>query len=135
MQEPDAEVNSLNAIATTVIDSLKSFLITFWEFPKVPVDERLSAGSLLVEYLFPLLLDDYILEDQLLQFMYEVTMIKKAEFKNLLFDLLELTLSSDQMKVFTEKLFTVLAKKILNQEVLTNQQNKPSKKDFDMIYF
>jgi hypothetical protein len=67
--------------------------------------------------------------------MYEVTMIKKAEFKNLLFDLFELTLSSEQMKVFVEKLFTALSKKILNQEILTNQQNKPSKKDFDMIYF
>jgi len=46
-----------------IIDCIKSYLIAFWEFPKINVDERLAVGSLLMEYLFPLLLDDYLVED------------------------------------------------------------------------
>lgn len=32
---------------------------------------------MLIEYLFPLILDDYIMEEQLLQFLYEVVLINK----------------------------------------------------------
>ena len=95
LNEPDAEINNLKVICCTIIDHLKSYLITFWEFTKIPVDERLVVGSMLVEYLFPLVLDDYLMEDQLLQFLYEVTMIKKAELRDLIFDLFEMHLSSD----------------------------------------
>jgi hypothetical protein len=66
IEEPDAEVNAYRPICKQIIDFLKSYLITFWEFPKVPVDERLAVGSMLIEYLFPLILDDYLMEEQLL---------------------------------------------------------------------
>lgn len=95
IEEPDAEVNDYRSVCCTIIDYLKSYLITFWEFRKVPTDERLAVGSMLIEYLFPLILDDYLMEEQLLQFMYEVTMIKKMELKNLILDLFEMHLSSD----------------------------------------
>jgi hypothetical protein len=95
LEEPDAEVNNHRQVCTIIIDYLKSYLITFWEFPKVPIDERLTVGSMLIEYLFPLILDDYLMEDQLIQFMYEVTMIKKIELKNLILDLFEMHLSVD----------------------------------------
>lgn len=121
IQEPDAEINNLRIICCTIIDCLKSFLITFWEFPKIPVDERLAVGSMLIEYLFPLLLDDYLMEEQLIQFMYEVTMIKKVELKNLILDLFEMHMSPDQLKVFVQKLMQALSKKILNVEILINQ--------------
>lgn len=84
------------------------------------MDERLAVGSILIEYLFPLVLDDYLMEEQLLQFLYEVTMIKKEELKNLIFDLLEMHLSHDQLKVFIQKLVGALTKKILNVEILIN---------------
>jgi len=66
LEEPDAEVNSLKTICTNIVDCLKSYLITFWEFPKINVDERLAVGSMLVEYLYPLILDEYLMEEQLL---------------------------------------------------------------------
>lgn len=59
-------MHNLRFICMTIIDSLKSYLIAFWEFPKVPVDERLAVGSMLIEYLYPLVMDEYIMEDQLL---------------------------------------------------------------------
>ena len=83
-----------------IIDYLKSYIITFWEFAKVPIDERLAVGSILIEYLFPLVLDDYLMENQLLQFLNEITMIRKQELKNLMFDLFEMHLSTEQLKIF-----------------------------------
>jgi len=135
LEEPDAEVNHYKEICRKIIDYVKSYLITFWEFPKVAVDQRLSVGSMLIEYLFPLILDDYLMEEQLIQFLYEVTMIKKQELKDLIFDLLELHLSPDQLKVFIQMFMRYLTKKMLNIDMLMNQNGKPTKKDFDMTYF
>ena len=135
LEEPGAEVNNYKEICRKIIDYIKSFLITFWEFPKVAVDQRLAVGSMLIEYLFPLILDDYLMEEQLIQFLYEVTMIKKQELKDLIFDLLELHLSPDQLKVFIQNFMRYLTKKMLNIDMLMNQNGKPTKKDFDMTYF
>lgn len=62
IEEPNAVVNNYSKVCTDIIDYLKSFLITFFEFPKVPLDQRLTVGSILIEYLFPLILDDYLME-------------------------------------------------------------------------
>lgn len=62
-------------------------------------------------------------------------MIKKDELKDLIFDLFEMNLSSDQLKVFISKLMTCLCKKIINVEIIINNQNKPTKKEFEMTYF
>jgi hypothetical protein len=94
-EEPNSEVNNYKNVSSQIIDYLKSYLITFWEFPKVPIDLRLAVGSILIEYLFPLILDDYLMEDHLVQLMYEVTMIRKDELKNLILDLFEMHLSVD----------------------------------------
>lgn len=101
----------------------------------MPIDERLAVGSMLIEYIFPLILDDYLMEEQLIQFMYEVTMIKKEELKNLILDLFEMHLSVDQLKVFIQKFMKHITKKILNLDILINQSGKPSKKEFDMTHF
>lgn len=47
-------------------------------------------------------------------------MIKKDELKDLIFDLLEIHLSLDQLKTLMTKLMTPLTKKILNVEILIN---------------
>ena len=50
--------------------------------------------------------------------MYEVTMIKKQELKNLILDLFEIHLSPEQMKVFIAKFVKYISKKILNINIL-----------------
>lgn len=62
-------------------------------------------------------------------------MIRKQELKNLIFDLFEMHLSIDQLKVFIQKLIKYITKKIVNNEILINNSNKPTKKEFDMTYF
>lgn len=135
IQEPDAEVHELKRVCGAIIDCLKSFLIAFWEFPKLAVDERLALGSILVEYLFPLVVDSYLMEEQLLQFLYEVTLIPKPELTKLILDLLEAHLAKEQMEIFVAQLMKPLVKKILNVEIVVAVQGKPAKKDFDMTYF
>jgi hypothetical protein len=50
---------------------------------------------LLVEYLFPLILDDYLMADEFLKFLFEVIIIKKNEYKELLFELFEIHFSNE----------------------------------------
>jgi Kip1 ubiquitination-promoting complex protein 1 len=95
LEEPMSHVHNYNKACQAIIDCLKSFVITFWEYQHIAVDQRLAVGSVLVEYLFPLILDDYLMEEQLLQFFYEVTMIKKNELRDLIFDMFEMNLSGD----------------------------------------
>lgn len=47
-------------------------------------------------------------------------MIKKDELKDLIFDLFEMNLSTDQLRVFISKLMNCLTKKILNVEIIIN---------------
>lgn len=89
----------------------------------------------MIEYLYPLLLDDYIMENQLLQFLHEVIIIKQPHFKSLIFDLFSLHMSSEQLKVFVSKLMRFLSRKILNTEIIVNNNNRPSKKDHNMTDF
>ena len=63
IDEPFAEVNGYKPVATQIIDCIKSYLVTYYEYKNLGVDQRLAIGSILLEYLFPLLLDDYIMED------------------------------------------------------------------------
>jgi hypothetical protein len=95
IEEPNAEINNYSIVCKKIIDCLKNYLIKYFEFPKVPLDQRLTVGSILIEYLFPLILDDYLMEVQMLQFLYEVTFIKKKELMDLIMDLLEMHLSPD----------------------------------------
>ena len=65
-EEPVSHINNLGMICNSIIENLKSFLITFWEFPKIPVDQRLAVGSMLLEYIYPLIQNDLLMEEQML---------------------------------------------------------------------
>mmetsp|Transcript_13627 Transcript_13627/g.23196 ORF Transcript_13627/g.23196 Transcript_13627/m.23196 type:complete len:774 (+) Transcript_13627:464-2785(+) len=135
-QEPDAEVQKSTAVCGRIIDSIKEYLIAFWEFPKIPIDERLALGSVLIEYLFPLVLDDYLMLDQFWPFMHQVVMIGKPEFKNLILDLIEMHLSSDQLRVFVQKFMRLSILKCQSMSILVNHMGKPaSRRPFDLLNF
>lgn len=63
LEEPDAEVNNHRTVALNIIEYLKSYLVKFNEFQGLPVDKKLAVGSLMIEYLYPLIMDDYIMEE------------------------------------------------------------------------
>ena len=49
-----------------IIEFMKRYLESFHEFDRINFDKRLCVGSLLVEYLFPLILDEYLMADEFL---------------------------------------------------------------------
>lgn len=128
LEEPDSEVHNHRKVAYQIIEYLKAYLVKFGEYPMLPVDRKLTVGSLLIEYLYPLVMDEYLLEEQLLQFLFEVTMIGQASFRNLIFDLFILHLSPEQLKVFVAKLMKCLTKKILNTPLLVGAGSKKPNK-------
>jgi hypothetical protein len=52
-------------------------------------------GSILFEYLLPLMNDSYIMEDIMVQFFFELAMISKPEFLDLIIKVLEIHCSAD----------------------------------------
>jgi len=91
---------------------------------------------MLIEYLYPLIMDDYLMDDQFLQFMYDVELISQDQLKHLMLNLLEMHFNPQQMTQFTKKFMKALTKKILNQQILVNKNGKPMKiKDIEMTYW
>lgn len=66
LDEPSSEVHNHRKVAFMIIEYLKAYLVKFGEYPMLPVDRKLTVGSLLIEYLYPLVMDEYLLEEQLL---------------------------------------------------------------------
>ena len=54
----------------------------------------------------------------------------------MMFNILEVHLSPNQMKALVKSFMRAMTKKLLNQQILINRNGKPMKmKDFEMIYF
>jgi len=63
VDEPYGEINGYKVVAHQIIECLKTYLVSYYEYQNIAIDQRLAFGSILIEYLFPLILDDYIMED------------------------------------------------------------------------
>jgi hypothetical protein len=57
------------------MEAIKSYVVTFNEFPNLNEDLKLMVGSIIWEYLIPIMNDHYIMEDQIVQFFYELVNI------------------------------------------------------------
>lgn len=53
------------------------------------------VGSILYEYLIPLTHDQYIMEDLILYFYFELTMIPKKEYYDIIIKTMEIHFSTD----------------------------------------
>lgn len=49
------------------------------EYKSLAVEERLLVGSVLLEYLTPLIADNYIFESQMMQFLRQLMLDKKVD--------------------------------------------------------
>jgi hypothetical protein len=59
------------------------------------IDEKLMVGSILWEYLIPLMQDPYVMEDLIIQFFFELVMIPKPEFYELIVKTIEIHFSGE----------------------------------------
>ena len=70
------------------------------------------VGSILFEYLIPLMNDQYIMEDLIVQFFFELVMIPKPELYDLIVKTLEIHMSTEQLIDWTSLFMTILCRKI-----------------------
>ena len=84
---------------------------------KVSVDEKLSVGCMLMEYLMPLMEDPYYLEGQILQFLSELATLKKAALTNATFRVFELSFSDEYLGRWTQSLMQCCCKRLVQQNL------------------
>jgi|LakMenEpi03Aug12_release.lakeMendotaPanAssembly.Ray.scaffolds.fasta_scaffold122326_4 hypothetical protein len=62
-----------------LLDQFKNYIAAFNapEFKHVSQDERFLVGSVILEYLTPLLADDYVFKKQIMDFFFQLMIIKK----------------------------------------------------------
>lgn len=74
INEPDCFINGYYNPGVQVMDFFRDFVIGFCheQNGRISIDERLSVGCLLLEYLMPIMEDAYFLEAQVLHFLTEL---------------------------------------------------------------
>ena len=133
MNEPDCQVNNYYSTAMFIQETIKRYVVTFYEYAHVNVDERLMVGSILFEYLIPLMNDKYIMEDIIIQFFFELVMIPKPEFLELIVKVLEVHCSPEQLIEWTSLFMSILCRKI-NEIQLTKSEKETTNKEFELNY-
>ena len=63
INEPECMVNNYYSTAMFIMETIKRYVVIYYDFPHLSQDERLMVGSVLFEYLIPLMSDKYIMED------------------------------------------------------------------------
>jgi len=67
------------------MDHLKSYVMVYPNYKSISEDERMIIGSIILEYLAPLMEDTHIFENHIIQFFYELALIKKEHISDLVF--------------------------------------------------
>ena len=74
INEPECNVKDLNSSIIYLIEAIKRFVFVYFDFPALSEDYRLIAGSVIWEYLLPIITrSHYLLEYQVVQFFYEIS--------------------------------------------------------------
>jgi hypothetical protein len=78
-----------------LVETVKRYIVAYYEFPNLDIDQRLMVGSILWEYLIPLMNDKYIMEDLIIQFFFELVMVPRPEFYDIVIKTIEIHFSID----------------------------------------
>ena len=63
IQEPDCFIHNYYSTAYNLVETVKRYVVAYYEYENVSEDERIMVGSILWEYLIPMMNDPYIMED------------------------------------------------------------------------
>lgn len=132
INEPDCQINNYYSTASFIQETIKRYVVTYYEFPDLSIDERLMVGSILFEYLMPLMNDSYIMEDIIVQFFFELVMIPKPEFFELIVKTMEVHCSIEQLIDWTQLFMSSLCRKI--NEIQLAKSERETNKEFDLNY-
>lgn len=116
VQEPTCHVKSYYSCAFYLIDLLKRYVMsTNQEFKSMNLDLKLMVGSIIWEYLYPLLADDpFLMEDQLVQFLFESQNIQIPGLIEIILDSMEIHFSNEQMLKWTATFMSIVSRKTSN---------------------
>lgn len=138
IHEPDCQINNYYSTAMFIVETIKRYIVTYLEdgdgseMTMAKVDEKLMVGSILWEYLVPLMQDPYIMEDLIIQFFFELVMIPKPEFYSLIVKTMEIHFSGEQLIAWTSLFMNILCRKI--SEIQIAKAEKETNKEFDLYY-
>ena len=112
INEPDCLIKNYYITSHFILDAIKRYVVVYYEYPHLSEDEKLMVGSVLFEYLIPLMNDKYILEDFIIQFFFELSMINKSEFFTLIIKTMEIHFSNEQLLEWTASFMSLLCERI-----------------------
>ena len=121
INEPDCLINSYYDPGVQVMDFFRDFVIGFCHDQNagISIDERLSVGCLLVEYLMPIMEDPYFLEAQVLHFLTELVQLSKPELTEAAYRVFDIQFSDEYLSKWVAHLIQACCKRLV-QKPLTS---------------
>lgn len=97
INEPDCSINCFYNSGIKVMDFFRDFIVGFCheQNSQISIDERLSVGCLLMDYLMPIMEDGYFHEAQVLHFLCELAQLDKAELTQIAYQIFEICFSEE----------------------------------------
>ena len=98
-----------------LVDQFKNYIMAFNapEYKHVSQDERFLVGSVILEYLTPLLADDYVFKNQIMDFFSTLMIIKKSDLIKVVFQTFEMHYSVEQLREFVGRVVTYAVRNLL----------------------
>jgi hypothetical protein len=75
VNEPECKVKNTLPLTSKLIELVKRYIFVYFDYPDLSADLKLMAGSIIMDYLMPLLVLDpqhYMMEYLFLHFMFEL---------------------------------------------------------------
>lgn len=81
INEPESLVNNYITASAILVEQFRNYILAFNmpEYRHLNSDERLFVGSIILEYLTPLIADDYIFETLVMEMFKQFIMLGKIE--------------------------------------------------------
>lgn len=97
VNEPDILINGYLGPGIQIMGYLKDYVMTMTkvESSEIALDDRLAVGCLLLEYLKPLMEDQFFMEHQVLQFLLKLGIFDNNQVAEVAFKVLDLSFADD----------------------------------------
>lgn len=117
INEPDCIINSYVKSSAILLEQFRSYILAFNmpEFRGLSPDERMLVGSIILEYLQPLIEDDYIFESLLMEMLRQMIILKKTEAVHFALQTFEVHYQPEQYRDLVSKIATSAIGHLLHQ--------------------
>lgn len=96
VQEPESAVKNYHQVALNLLETFKRFIVQFNEHAEVSADMKFMLGSVIWEYMLPLMQSDpFLMEELMLQFFFDLMNINKEDFTETVLRSMEIHFSPD----------------------------------------